>query len=149
MKLYRSHDDKRMLKHQPFHIINRETAKAFCGDDPQACGEHFEGMVGDDLPEGASFCRDCVHAGNGYKVENVQYGQVRRYGPSVYKWHITDLTGERTAEEIKAYCREHVRQVPGKGDKGYHPLNEHYQGFGQVYGRNHTYYYQTGHEWTG
>jgi len=151
MKLYRSHGNKRMLKYQGFHIINPETLKAFCGDDPQADpsedGKHFEGIAGDDLPKGERFCRECVHAKSGYKVENIQYGQVRRYGPSVYKWHVTDLTGERPAEEVKAYCRTHVRQVPGKKDPDYHPLNEHYQGFGLVSG--HTYYYQTGCEWNG
>lgn len=148
MMLYRSHDRKQALQYRPWHIVNPETLLAFCGDDPHDCGQHFYGIDGE-LPEGDRFCKARFHAMHGYKVENVRYGQVRRYGPTVNGWHITDLTGQRAPEEIKAYCREHVRPAPARGEDGYHTLHEHYQGFKAVYGQEHTYYYQTGRDWTG
>jgi len=145
MKLYRT-GDRVQVKWHPWHIINPETLFAYCGDDPRNVGEHFDGIDGE-VPAGDRLCVACEHAKAGYQVVNVQYGQVRRYGPSIYCWHVTDLTGTKTVEEVKAYCLEHVRKVPVSGDSDYHPLHEHFQRFSDR--GNHVFEYQTGHEYTG
>lgn len=149
MEFYRSHDNKRLMKYQAWHIVNPDTGLAFCGDDPHGdgTGEHFESYESEEPSKDVSFCQNCVHAQNGYKVINVQRGQLRRYGPSEYRWRITDLVGTRTAEEVKAYCLEHIRKVPARGDPNFHPLSEHYQRFRSL--GIGVFEFQTGYDWNG
>lgn len=153
MRLYRSSNRIEGLKNQKWHIVNPETLLGLCGDDSQMSKKHFEGYESEEFPKDVRLCKACEHAQHGYKVRIVQYGlirrygQIRRYGPSVYRWRITDLSGERTAEEVRTYCKEHIRDVPERGDPNYHPLCEHFAFFRDQ--GNGVYVYQTEHDWTG
>lgn len=52
------------------------------------------------------------HLPNGYDVDNIRSGQVRRYGPTIYEYVVKDLTGERSDEEVLEYCRTEVQKAP-------------------------------------
>jgi hypothetical protein len=85
-----------------------------------------------------------THKENGYEVKCLRSGQVRRYGPTVNEYIVRDMTGERTEEEIRKYCTEHVRKAD---DPRKHGLITHLQTF-KLLGDG-SYRYICGHEYTG
>jgi len=122
-----------------WHIFNGETY--LCDED----GEPDE--FTDVLPENESICQFCLHIEAGYKVEKIRGGQVRRYGPTINTYHVTDLTGIREKDEVLAYCRSQIRKGVMKGEPGYHPLTPHVMGFHQR--SDGKWFYEVGHEYTG
>jgi len=84
-----------------------------------------------------------THEENGYEVETLQSGQVRRYGPSIHKYRVVDLRN-RPEAEVREYCTTHVRRAD---DPQKHSLVTHLQGFRNM--GDGTYIYQAGHEYTG
>ena len=86
------------------------------------------------------------HRSNGYHVERLSGGQVRRYGPTVVKYIIICLDSYTHDEEKKAreYC---VTEVEKADDLAKHSLLTHLIEFKRIGPR--TYYYECGHDWTG
>ena len=84
------------------------------------------------------------HEENGYEVECLQAGQVRRYGPTINRYVVRDLTSERTEEEIREYCTTKVKRAD---DPRKHSLTNHLQRFARQ--DDGSYSYICGHEWTG
>lgn len=129
-----------------WHAMEEGGDSSLCGDFSLAAipeGTLWQDM--EDAPE--NICRACCHHLNGYKVEKIRGGQVRRYGPTINEWRITDLSGDLTEEEVKAYCLKNVSRAALRTDPNYHSLSEHVQAF--VHLGDGVYRYQTGHDWTG
>ncbi len=84
------------------------------------------------------------HAENGYEVECIRTGQVRRYGPTVCEYIVRDLTGERSETDVRVYCTINVCRAD---DAMEHPLQMHLQSF--VRRDDGSYRYICGHDWTG
>lgn len=87
-----------------------------------------------------------IDQANGYGVTMTRAGQLRPYGDTIHERRIRDIRGERTRDEVLAYCRNRW-PVPQRGDEAYHDLVEHFISFKET--RDGCYLYTTGHEYTG
>ena len=115
------------------------------------CGKDISGDIAETLPDGKErdLCFKCAALARGFDVETIQGGQVRRYGPTVHEYRITDLRGSRDKDEVLAFCRQFVQRAALKSDENYHPLIEHVQIFKLIDAEKHIWKYPTGHEYTG
>ena len=83
------------------------------------------------------------HRNNGYHVERLSGGQVRAYGPTIFKYIVIKLE-QYGRRDVRKYC---VEIVHGANDPKEHDLLMHIMEFKRIGPR--TYYYECGHDYTG
>jgi hypothetical protein len=86
------------------------------------------------------------HIEKGYLVKCIRAGQVRRYGPTLFVYHVRDMTGgQRIGREVLEYC---ARQVHKADIVKKHDLICHVKDIKRI-DDQHTFAYSCGHDWTG
>jgi hypothetical protein len=133
----------KVLGWYPNWHIRGEEHPTLC--EVQRWGDEVE--TTDELPSGHRVCSGCACVYFGYEAERTQGGQTRRYGPTVYVFHVKDLRGGRSKDEVLDFCRTYLYRAMVEGEDGYHSLRPHVMGFGQT--SDGTYVYKAGHEYTG
>ena len=128
-----------------WHILSSQK-KPLCG---WRSGEVAEETVTNQIDQGDQSCERCTAFFDAQiEVEIIRAGQVRRYGPTIHEYHITDVSNEpRDRDEMLDLCRKYVRRAKLQTDPGFHSLLEHVQCFRKMQGGR--WLYQTGHEYTG
>jgi hypothetical protein len=79
-----------------------------------------------------------------YQVKRIRSGQIRRYGPEIGSYIVTDLSGERTEEEVLDYCTTIVERATKTIE---HSLRNHMTKFEKI--DDNQWQYETRREWDG
>ena len=82
--------------------------------------------------------------GRNYRVRRLRSGQIRRYGPEIGAYVVTDLTEAREGGEVLDYCTTVVEKATKTVEHGF--IN-HVTKFAKV--ADHQWRYETKREWDG